>query len=327
MFRWCAMLTDVRRDIADQKRTAAVQAAIKQADAHAREDDFENAITALHRLDAVYRSDPQVIAKLAAIHTERAVEQIIRQVSSDTGRRHFDSALKAVERGLQDYPQHQRLTAIRQDTIAAHNEFKRDAPYLPQSKSGEVARKADLDGAIQIVEAALRSVLDEPRLLAEQASLRQEIQRRKDLDNAIRAARELAGRGQFDEAQQSLDAARKVYGDQSQIASVISDVQKAKRVADINNSAARIDMLLASDPDEAARRAEQALRTFPNEPKLLDALRRCRESLESGGVRRTHKHEQHKRRDCWKLTSSTKQSRCLKLRMLNIRGIQNSRSY
>ena len=82
-----AMLTDVRRDIADQKRTAAVQAAIKQADAHAREGDFENAITALHRLDAVYRSDPQVIAKLAAIHTERAVEQIIRQVSSDTGRR------------------------------------------------------------------------------------------------------------------------------------------------------------------------------------------------------------------------------------------------
>ena len=84
----------------------------------------------------------------------------------------------------------------------------------------------------------------------------------------------------FDEAQQSLDAARRVYGDQRQIASAIGDVQTARRIADINNSVARIDALLASDPDEAARQAEQALRTFPNEPKLLDARHRCRESLE-----------------------------------------------
>ena len=243
-------------------------------------------------------------------------------------RRHFDSALKAVERGLQDYPQHPRLTAIRQDTIAAHNEFKRERAILTAiQKAGRLRAKADLDGAIQIVEAAFRSVLDEPRLLAEQASLRQEIQRRKDLDNAIRAARELAGRGKFDEAQQSLDAARKVYGDQSQIASVISDVQKAKRVADINNSAARIDMLLASDPDEAARRRNKHCEPFRTNRNSWMRSVAAASRWSSGGVRRTHKHEQHKRRDCWKLTSSTKQSRCLKLRMLNIRGIQNSRSY
>ena len=86
-------------------------------------------------------------------------------------------------------------------------------------------------------------------------------------------------------------------------------------------------MLLASDPDEAARQAEQALRTFPNEPKLLDALRRCRESLEQ---RRREADAQARATEAQRLldgTSSTKQSRCLKLQMLNIRVIQNSRSY
>ena len=164
---------------------------------HAREGDFESAITALHRLDEADRSDPQVIAKLDAIHTERAVEQIVRQASSHTAQQHFDSALKAIEQGLRHHPQHPRLTTLRQDTIAVHNDFKRERSILTAiQKSWKLRAKAELDSAIQIVEAALRSAPEEPRLLAEQASLRQEIQRRKDLDNAIRAARELAARGQ-----------------------------------------------------------------------------------------------------------------------------------
>ena len=140
-----AMLTGVRRDIADQKRAAAIQRAINQADVHAREGDFENAITALHRLDEADRSDPQVIARLDAIHTERAVEQIVRQASSHTAQQHFDSALKAIEQGLQHYPQHPRLTAIRQDTISAHNDFKRERSILTAiQKSGKLRAKADL---------------------------------------------------------------------------------------------------------------------------------------------------------------------------------------
>ncbi len=139
------MLTGVRRDIADQKRAAAIQRAINQADVHAREGDFESAITALHRLDEADRSDPQVIAKLDAIHTERAVEQIVRQASSHTAQQHFDSALKAIEQGLQHHPQHPRLTAIRQDTIVLTTTSSENAQYLPRFRSrGSCARKRTL---------------------------------------------------------------------------------------------------------------------------------------------------------------------------------------
>ena len=48
----------------------------------------------------------------------------------------------------------------------------------------------------------------------------------------------------------------------------------------------------------------------------------------SGNERRKHKHGQRKHRDSWKEDeNSTKQSRCLKRQVPNIRSVQKSRRY
>ena len=275
------MLTSVRENIAARKRAEVINGALTQADKYARLGDLDSAVAVLSQLDETCRSDPRVAARTGEIRIERAVDEVVRQASKQKQELQFDAALKVIDRGLQDYPQHARLTAIRHETIADRDEHRRERNILATlQKASKLRSKGELESALRIIEGVLQSGPSDPRLVDELSSIRRELKRQTDLANIIRIAREFILAGNFDEAQKSLVDARTNYGDHRGITSAISDLQTAKRTAQIDACAATIQALLTSNLDEAAREIEEALRRFPHESKLLQARDRAREALD-----------------------------------------------
>jgi TonB family protein len=242
-------------------------------------------------------------------HRAEAVQKICEQASALLSQERFDTALGALDRGLQDYPGEESLTGLRDLAIAARSEHERQEARdkVIERCKGLRMQKAYAEASREI-EGALRSFPGDRELGALQQANEQDWAVQKRLD-AIQETREkaqnLTKAGHFAQAISLTEDRLREYPNEPELISLrdlakrkLRDQQRYEAVTRVESDAMRLAETKAFS--QALGILEQSLECYPGEERLMrlrdavaaasakeEALKRCRQMHQQGSYAET----------------------------------------
>jgi len=276
------------------QRLEAIRKVLDEARGLIAQGRASSATQLLTQATAQYPSDQELTALLEAAqqaasqqHRAEAVQKVCEQASALLSQKRFDTALGALDRGLQDYPGEESLTRLRDSAIAARAEDQRQEARAKviERCQGLRLRKAYAEVSREI-EAALRSFPGDRELGALQQANEQEWAGEK-VQNLINA-------GNIAQAISLTEERLREYPNEPELISLLNlakrkllDQQRYEALTRVESEAMRLAGTKAFS--QALETLQRSLELYPGEERLVrlrdsvaaasareEALQRCR---------------------------------------------------
>jgi hypothetical protein len=292
-------LLDAQRQIEEEwarnKRETAISQAIENSERLLGRGDIETAVEILEASCQQYPDEPRLAQSLtsardalAAKRREEGILRTIREAQNQLDQRRYPEALETVDRGATEYGDEQRLSAFRQKISAAKAAWERaEAVREIIEKSKELAARNDFDTALAVLQAGIDRFPNEPTLTRSLAATQAAFsaKRREQAIERLRSdARARQSENRFEEALKTIDAGIGEYGRDRRLTETRDQIVAAKaqweRSEAIRQAVEDSERAVAhNDFDRAVGAVESALKRYPGDPTLADALKTARNAL------------------------------------------------
>jgi hypothetical protein len=261
-----------------------------------RSGSFELAVAKVNELLADFPNNADLEAlhrhameRLVAERRTRQTAQLKADAAALIERREYDQAIRGLEAGVAKLGDDGELTRLLQSAVAGKAAEERTrAVALVAEEVGQLRRQGKVDEALKGVERAIQIWGDgEPlaSLLREISAERKERDKRRAIQDAARKAGILLEQKKPEAAAELLRQTIVKVGEDPELAKLLksagSQLQSRDRLAQVAAAIDEIRKPAASGRwQEALDRAEEGLRTFPNQPALAAERESVRASLE-----------------------------------------------
>ena len=306
----------VRSELDRRKREESVTALAEQAAAVSKAGDFDRALRLVERGLANFPGEQRLLdlqktigAEQAAWKREQSRRQAMQDVHQLARKERFREAREKADAALKTFPGDAELTRLRSD--CRMREILADAATAsaqgkPQDGLRSMEQSAGEYGALPEWRALKERLTQEAAALERGAIVRKTTSEvrtlagRKDFEGALAridsALQQTPGETSLEDERRTVLASREVHKKQLAIEAA---VQECTRLSEKGKIA------------EAIERANRALREFPDEPSLLDLLRRFREKMQAEELRKQRQADLEQLRELEPLIAQAQDSQRL----------------
>ncbi len=285
----------IEEDWARNKREAAIRQLLQESERYCADNELEKAVEVLEAAVQQYPDEPRVAKSLAstldalrAKRREEGIVNLLRQAQAQVNGREYQQALDFIDRGLTEYGADERLTGIQERIATAKAEWER-AETIREiiEKSRQLVAQDSFETALELLHSGLQRFPDEPQLVqslgyahdALAAKLREE-----GLQRLCTQAQVQLNERRYQQALESVDqglaeygADRRLAGLREQIASAKAEWERAEAVRQVVEDSQK--SVAQQDFERAIALLESALKRYPGEPLLAEALKSARNAL------------------------------------------------
>ncbi|WP_323745377.1 protein kinase domain-containing protein [Paludibaculum fermentans] len=222
---------------AQQKKSAAVKAAVGEAERLLAGGQAAAAAARLEQGCAEYPGEPELealLAKARAAAQQRArLDQLLGKVNAQVQANDLDAAVRSLEAGVQSFPGEEqiaaRLVALRADRAAQERNREIEEAV---AKAGELRQSERYSEGVELLRSLPKEYASDPRLqrLERELSDGLKIQKRNEAVRAVEAdAQALIRRGDFAGASQILGKAATVYAGEAALTKLLFEAQQGHR--------------------------------------------------------------------------------------------------
>jgi eukaryotic-like serine/threonine-protein kinase len=281
----------------DWERAEAVRTAVEGAQRSLAQGQPERALGTLESASARYANEPRLAeAKalaqeaIAAKHREQAITALGRQAQKHLEARAYQKALELLDQSSGEYGGDRRLADLRAKVISAKEAEERAAAVAKavENSRGLIAQK-EFERAIALVESALSDHPAEPQLTQALEAAREGLaahQRDHTIEEACNTAQVQLDQSDFQGALAIVETAWSRHGADARLTAVRNRIitaeaawKRAEAVRQVAENAHRA--LAREDFEEAVSSIESALKRYPGEAVLTEALASVRTAWEA----------------------------------------------
>jgi predicted Zn-dependent protease len=297
---------ELQEQLKEQRRREGIDAACADAERYSNSGDLSRAITCLEGAEEAYGRDSRIESALSEYRDRlgqqqraAAVQSIVSSATSLLRRDDFQPALKIIREGLYNYPEEPMLATLMSRVTAEQSEFnRRRGIKVALDRVRELKQKREFEQAEEALQRALRTLTDEPELLAELEVVR----RSRSTERSIAEAQQCLTNGDIAGARASIERAAasaaddvRVHALQEQIRSAADEQARRERIA---QTLAEARTLTESDKAEAALGLlQQALDRDPQEAQLRSFKAYVEETIKAQQRERDIAHRIHASRE------------------------------
>jgi hypothetical protein len=277
------------------ERAETIRQTVADAQKYLTQGRPESALEALASASRRYTNEPGLLAAsvvaqqaLAAQRREQAVEALVRQAQERLQAGAYQDALELLVRGLADYDGDRRLIDLRATIESAKAAWERAAAIaqLAEDSRQHVAER-EFEKAIALLESALSQYPGEPQLVQAMDVARAELaarQRDEAIEEACRLARGQLEASEYQDALNLVDQAVTEYGNDRRFTAVRDRIVSAKAQWERAEAVRQLveaahNFVAQQDFNQAIALLESALKSYPGEPRLTEALTAARAAL------------------------------------------------
>jgi hypothetical protein len=167
--RLASLLEKANRAIADRQQREAVQQIVREAEVLLQKRKYAEALSVLDKGLQRYPNEGALSeAKSAALSAQKRaeIERLLEDARSRAAMHQFADAIRALERGLERFPDQPEIAAAAETVRAEFAEHERRHAVASAVRASETAlSKNQPERALEIVASALARLPDEPNLL------------------------------------------------------------------------------------------------------------------------------------------------------------------
>ncbi len=281
------LLKRADEELRAQEKARAIEAIIREAISRSAAKEYGRALACLDQGLQTWAGDPalvslreKVVASQAAAARQKEIESCSERASSLAGRMDFGGALAAIAEALAKFPSERALLDLQARISADWEQHKqREAIRGIASEARLLITRGRLEEAADLLNDSLSRHPGDADLQSLSAQVREAIRAREQaraVEEAVREARDLAGRRRFSDARKVLEEGLAAYPSEAALARELESVKAAGEKWDYEQAIARA-------VGEAGRLAEQLrfdaalellARTPGSAPELVEARRR-----------------------------------------------------
>ena len=295
------LLKDLRDAVVSAKgefeRAAAIRKAVEESRKHVAQREFDKAFSLLDSVLSQYPGEPELAqamdgarAELAFRLREEAIEGVCRQAQEQLDKNEFQHALELLDAASKEHGRDRRLAEMRERVLSAKAKWERsEAVRQAVEDSKTRVAQQDFNGAIVLLESALKRYPANPELAGALESAREALAaKRRDeaIEAACREAQEQVERREFPRALKTIDRGQLDHGSdprftaaREKVLAAKADWERVEAVRHVIDDARK--RLAQGKPATAVELLEAALKRYPEDPHLIEALEFAQTALAS----------------------------------------------
>ena len=298
------LLAQARAQLQAEQKQAAIAQAIQEAQDREKKQDFDGAIQVLENALKSWPEDPRLAERVTGVRAAKeqceqaererraaAIRKEIESAQSLLAERKTQLAVEALQKALIQFPgEEQLLQWIVQARKQLQAEQKQAAVDKATREAHACQEKQDFDGAIGVLESALKSWPEEISLTERLGAVREarELwQRQRAVDEISKQCEQLAVASRFAEALAAIQTGLQSYPSDSALLELQRRIQQQEEQARRERTEAvrkRTDecrlLLDQGKLEKAVEAALQARGQFPEEPSIEELLKQAQEQLQ-----------------------------------------------
>jgi eukaryotic-like serine/threonine-protein kinase len=276
-------------------REEAIQEALEKALAHVAQEAPGYAVQVLEEAIALHPGEERLAAELSGARAllaqqqrDQAIDALCWETDARLERREFESALSAVDEGLEAHGQDPRLDAARKKIVEANCQWERhQAVCAALEVSAQSLAGNDPDSAVAILVAASNRYPDDSQLTGALAHARKSADEKRRADAIEQVCREAdvcLQDWKFDQATAVVDEALATFAGEERLTRLRDQIVSARvdweRTETIRLALEHSRRSLSNDdPLSAVKALDAALEQYPQDDELARAADQARQAL------------------------------------------------